>query len=132
MKEDLIKQLEDLKAEYAQTLPQASNETAVAELKAKFLGKKGRLTEVLQAKGKLPALDRPSIGAKANQVKEFIETSCRKALSDLQDRHIEQALNQDQFDISLPGISIPKGHLHPVRQMSERVESLFQDLGFEI
>ncbi len=130
MKTDLLRSLEQLKEDLSRSLPQAQDEPALAELKADYLGKKGRLTEILKGLGHLDAQERPTIGAKANEIKDFIDGEIRRALQGMRQKSIRDQLARDQFDITLPGHPEPLGHVHPVLQVLSMARKIFESLGF--
>src|SRR5690348_3928347 len=85
-----------------------------------YLGKKGKITEVLKNLGQLPAEERPLAGQKINVVKQKIQESLDHQLSKLQKKEIEAALHKDAIDITLPGRLQEIGSLHPVTKIRER------------
>ena len=130
MKESLLQNLENLQKEFTQALAQAQNEVQLTEIKAGFLGKKGRLTEVLKEMGRLSAEERPLIGAKANEVKDALELSFKQTLEKLKSDVITQALAADRFDPTLPGRPELLGSIHPVNQILKMSRDIFERLGF--
>ncbi len=131
MKNSLLNSLDQLEKDFLQSLPQAQNEPALLELKTNFLGKKGKLTEVLKQMGKLDATDRPIVGTKANEVKLSLENQIEAALKKIKSVQIEQSLAQDLFDVTLPGRPEPLGHIHPIHQVMQQTKDFFERLGFE-
>jgi phenylalanyl-tRNA synthetase alpha chain len=102
------------------------------QAKARFLGKSGALTDLLKGLGKLPAEERPAVGATINVVKQAVEQA-------LQDRRAailvaEQArkLASEILDVTLPGRGKGQGGLHPVTLTLQRIEQLFRSIGFEV
>jgi len=130
MKPTLQKDLENLQKDLVDSLKGIADEVALAKLKAQYLGKKGKLTDILKGLGRLSPEERPKLGAKANEVKSFIEEKIAEALQDLKRNVIEEALAQDQFDMTLPGRPEPWGHIHPVHQVLTEVREIFEALGF--
>ncbi len=130
MKDSLLSNLQKLREEFSGNLSQISGEPALNELKARFLGKKGRLTEVLKEMGRLTAADRPAVGEMANEVKHFIEDKIQEKLQALQMETISQELAQDKFDITLPGRPVVRGHIHPVQRIMRMAREIFTRLGF--
>ena len=70
--QDLTAQLEQLEAEAALAIAAAADATALEALRVGLLGKKGKLSAVLGAMGKLPGEERPLIGQRANVLKEQV------------------------------------------------------------
>jgi len=131
MKDSLLNSLEALQQDFQNILPQMTDEIRLQEIKAQFLGKKGRLTEVLKEMGRLSGEERPQVGAKANEVKNFIEGRVDEALQRLKSDSLNKALSQDLFDATLPGRPELRGHIHPVHQTLVMVRNIFEKLGFQ-
>jgi phenylalanyl-tRNA synthetase alpha chain len=100
--------------------------------KARYLGKSGRLTELLKSLGKLPAGERPVAGARINEAKATLEAALERRREALSDTKLAQQLAADALDVSLPGRGIGVGGLHPVTRTLQRIESLFHSLGFAV
>jgi len=130
MKDSLLQSLERLRSEFSASLTRATDEAALLEVKTEYLGKKGRLTEVLKEMGRLSAEERPAVGAKANEVKEFIDGQIALALERSKSAALDADLAKDVFDTSLPGRGEALGHLHPVTQILQMSRSIFEGLGF--
>ncbi|HKX11746.1 MAG TPA: phenylalanine--tRNA ligase subunit alpha [bacterium] len=130
MKDSLLNNLESLKSDFHRALASVQGESALLELKTEFLGKKGRLTEILKGMGKLSADERPLVGAKANEVKEAIEAALESALQAAKSQAIDAELANDVFDPTLPGRPVELGHLHPLTRIYTLTRDLFERLGF--
>jgi phenylalanyl-tRNA synthetase alpha chain len=130
LKEQLIQKLENLKSDFATALKGIVDELKLQELKSEYLGKKGRLTEVLKEMGRLSTEDRPQVGAAANQVKSDLEVQIATALGAAKARQIQESLQNDRFDVTLPGRPESLGHIHPVTQILQLSRDLFERLGF--
>ncbi len=118
-----------------QALKQFSAIDQAAELeqaKARYLGKEGRLTELLKGLGKLSAEERPAAGARINQVKQAIESALQQRREALQKNLLQQKLAAEALDVTLPGRGRGVGGLHPVTRTLERIESLFHSIGYAV
>ena len=127
--------MSDLAALLQQALDEvAASDTlaALAEVRVRWLGKKGRFTEQLKALGALPASERPAAGACINEAKQqFIETIDAAQVS-LERAAIEAELSAGRIDVSLPGRRPGEGTVHPVTRARLRIESIFTQSGFEV
>lgn len=102
------------------------------DAKAKYLGKSGRITELMKQLASLPVEEKKKQGAVINQAKQAIETAltdCRRALADAE---LECQLQAQALDVSLPGRVRSKGGLHPVTRAQERIEQIFASMGFVV
>ena len=126
--EDLESIVAAAQAEFAACTDAAALENG----KARYLGKSGRLTDLLKSLGKLPPAERPAAGARINEAKATLEAALERRRNELSDTKLEQQLAADALDVSLPGRGIGVGGLHPVTRTLQRIESLFHSLGFAV
>ena len=98
--------------------------------KAVYLGKSGSMTELLKGLGKLPAEERKAAGAAINQAKHAIEAALAARRQALRDAQLEVQLAAEALDVTLPGRGAASGGLHIVNRTLERLESLFESIGF--
>jgi phenylalanyl-tRNA synthetase alpha chain len=97
-----------------------------------FMGKKGRMTELLKGLGKLSNEERPAAGQKINQAKQKIQQLIHARGTLLQTQELNQKLAGETLDVTLPGRGQSRGGLHPVTRTINRIESFFSELGFSV
>jgi phenylalanyl-tRNA synthetase alpha chain len=105
---------------------------ALENSKARYLGKTGRLTELLKSLGGLPAAERPAAGARINEAKGLLEAALERRRQELSDVRLARQLAADALDVSLPGRGLDVGGLHPITRTMQRIEALFHSLGFAV
>ena len=105
---------------------------ALENSKAKYLGKTGRLTELLRSLGGLAAAARPAAGARINEAKGRLEAALERRRQELSDARLARQLAADALDVSLPGRGVAVGVLHPITRTVQRIEALFHSLGFAV
>ena len=105
---------------------------ALEDAKAKYLGKTGRLTELLKSLGKLPADERPAAGARINEAKTKLESALDRRRDELAAAKLERQLAADALDVSLPGRGSSVGGLHPITRTIQRIETIFHSMGFAV
>jgi phenylalanyl-tRNA synthetase alpha chain len=105
---------------------------ALEDAKAKYLGKTGRLTELLKSLGKLPADERPAAGARINDAKAKLEAALDRSRDQLAAAKLERQLAADALDVSLPGRGLSVGGLHPITRTLQRIETIFHSMGFAV
>jgi len=126
----LINSLDSFEKEAQHILSDALSEEQIEQARVNFLGKKGHISLLLRKLGSLSADDRPSVGAKANSVRQNIETWIDTRLAAIEQNKRHKELSQ-VVDTSLPGKSFPCGSLHPITQTSERILAVLNRLGFQ-
>ena len=105
---------------------------ALENVKARYLGKSGRLTELLKSLGTLSSAERPAAGARINAAKAQLEGALSRRRDELSDQKLAQQLAGEAFDVSLPGRGRNVGGLHPITRTIDRIEALFRSLGFAV
>lgn len=128
MQEQLNNILDEALKQFAATLQAAELE----QVKARFLGRDGSLTQLLKGLGKLSAEERPAAGAAINEVKQKVEAALLARRNDLQQQALQQKLAAESLDVTLPGRGMGVGGLHPVTRTLERIETLFHSTGFDV
>ena len=125
---DLNAIVESAQTAFAEAVTPADLENA----KALFLGKSGRITELMKGMAALSVDEKKSRGAAINIAKQAIElalTNCRQALADAE---LQAQLRAESLDVSLPGRQRGQGGLHPVSLTLERIEAIFGSMGFDV
>ena len=120
--------VESAKLAFSQAVTPADLENA----KALFLGKTGRITELMKGMASLAVEERKSRGASINIAKQAIETALTQRRQALAEAELQKQLHADAFDVSLPGRQRGSGGLHPVSLTLERIESIFGSMGFDV
>ncbi|WCK53748.1 phenylalanine--tRNA ligase subunit alpha [Aneurinibacillus sp. Ricciae_BoGa-3] len=124
--------LEEVKNQALAELESVQESSQVQELRVKYLGKKGRLTEILRGMGKLSAEERPLIGQLANEVREAVENGLEQKKQTIEKAEIEAKLAKETIDVTLPGRMIHTGNRHPLTLVIEQIEDIFLGLGFTV
>ena len=125
---DLETIVENAKAAFGAAALPAELENA----KALFLGKTGRITELMKGMAQLPVDEKKSRGAAINLAKQAIEAALTSRRAALSDADLEKQLNAEALDVSLPGRQRAQGGLHPVSLTLERIEAIFGSMGFDV
>ncbi len=127
---NLLEALDALVPELEKGLNTAEALADLETLRIEFLGRKGKVAQIMAELPKLEAAQRPVAGQKANEVKEALNT-----LFDAKKTQLEQAAeakNLARFDVSMPGRAPWQGSLHPVTLVMEEICDIFKKLGYDI
>ena len=102
------------------------------DAKARYLGKSGRVTELLKGLGSLSADEKKTRGAAINQAKQRVEDLLKERRQALADAQLEEQLRAQALDVTLPGRQRGVGGLHPITRTMERIEAIFGSMGFDV
>ena len=124
--------LDELKVEATAAIEAAADAASLEKLRVEWLGKKGRVTDLLKGLGQLSAEERPKAGAEINEVKQSLSALISERKDALQQAAIAEQLANESLDITLPGRSEDLGALHPITRTIDRMSEFFVALGFEV
>ena len=102
------------------------------EVKVKILGKKGELTEILRGMGSLSPEERPVIGNLVNKVRDEIEGLITSKENELKKKELQEKLQSEKIDVTLPATKVKRGSKHPLNRIIEEVEDLFVSMGYDV
>jgi phenylalanyl-tRNA synthetase alpha chain len=111
---------------------QAHTPAELENSKAHYLGKSGRVTELMKGLATLPVDEKKSRGAAINLAKQAIESALNVRRQALADAELQAQLQAEALDVTLPGRQRGQGGLHPVSIILERIEAIFGSMGFEV
>jgi len=102
------------------------------DLRVQFLGKKGEVTALLKSLGSMEAEQRKTFGQAVNLVRDDLNQAILARRQALEARELEQKLQNERVDVTLPGRGEQRGGLHPVTRAMNRALSIFNKLGFDV
>ncbi len=129
---DLKENLSRIKTLFMNDLEQVEKTADLEQIKVKFLGKKGELTQVLRGMGGLSPEERPVVGQMANQIREEMEECIQMKEVLLSGKEKSIKLVADAIDVTIPGNSHLIGSKHPITQAIDEISEIFLGLGFTI
>ena len=124
--------LEKITTQAITAIETAADSAALDLVRVQYLGKKGELTDLLKALGKLPAEDRPAAGAEINTAKQIVQDLLNSRKETLDNDAIAARLASEVIDVSLPGRGVDVGGLHPVTMVLQRIEGFFRSVGYDV
>lgn len=124
--------LEQIKNNALEELKTIANKNELENIRVKYLGKKGELTEILRGMGKLSSEERPVIGKLANEVREKLENFIENSLNEIKSKEKEIKLKSEIIDISMPGKKPVMGSKNPLELTLNSITDIFISMGFSI
>lgn len=125
----MVEKLNQIKLEAFEAIQASKTIEELTDIKTKYLGKKGSLTEVLKGLGKMSPEERKTIGQSANEIKTELSIKIEEKEEDIIN---SSSIIEGEFDLTIPGNKIEEGALHPITQMCYDLNDAFRSLGFEI
>lgn len=125
-------ELQTLVASARAAFAQAATGAELENAKARYLGKAGEVTAHLKQLATLSVEEKKRQGARINEAKQAIEAALNDRRKVLADAELQQQLQAEALDVTLPGRSRNVGGLHPVIRAQERIERIFASMGFDV
>ena len=122
--------IEDLKKELELDLEKVSNLSELIEIRVKYLGKKGLITELNSHIKEIPNEEKKSFGMKVNEIKTLFNEIYDTKKKEFESELLNQKLASEEIDITLPSKKVRRGTLHPMTLITEQFEDLFVSMGY--
>lgn len=121
-------QINNLKNEAIGEILEAKDEKALEEVRARFLGRSGKINELTKEIPKLPPEERVEIGKLINETKQTVEQLLSETKTKVQSVKSEK---EEWFDVTLPGEKVPLGNLHLITKTINEISDIFAKIGFK-
>ncbi|MBO5565094.1 MAG: phenylalanine--tRNA ligase subunit alpha [Lachnospiraceae bacterium] len=125
-------ELERIRQEALERLKEAQVPEAVEKVRVEVLGKRGTLTDILKGMKDVAAEERPKVGQMVNDARTAIEEAIKVAQAKMEEKILTERLAREQIDVTLPGKTLPLGHLHPNTVALKELEDIFIGMGYEV
>ena len=126
------KQLETILQEAKDQLNKPLTVAETEEIRIRFLGKKGKLTEILRSMGSLSHEERKALGKEANNVRSQIEELLEERFAKAKEIQKAQTFMKEKIDVTEPGIRVELGVKHPITITINEISRIFMNMGFSI
>ncbi|WP_278902351.1 phenylalanine--tRNA ligase subunit alpha [Dolosigranulum pigrum] len=128
----LKEQLQAIQQKAIERLEQAKETQVVEDIRIKYLGKKGDVTQVLKGMKDLSPEERPIVGKLANDVRDTIQAKISERKAVLHQEALNKQLAEETIDVTLPGTTHSVAQTHIILQVIEEIEDLFLGMGYKI
>lgn len=125
-------QLEKIYAEATTDIENASSVKDLEDIKFKYLSRKGEFNEIKKGLKDLSVEDKKIVGSLANEITQKLESSIKDKFKLFYEKELNEKLQKEKIDVTLPGQYVPRGHVHPLTSTTNEICSIFQSLGFSV
>ncbi len=129
MATDKISHIRD---EFTNKLKSVSTTEELEKLRVEYIGRKGKVTQLLKEIPKLPPEERKEFGKACNVLKSEIEEAIKGKLKELKEKEKREKLEKERIDVTLPGRRRGLGALHPVTKTLKEIVRIFTSMGFTV
>lgn len=129
----LHERIKKTRQEFLETLKKATSLSELEQLRVTYLGRKGILADLMTELKTLSLEEKKELGPLLNQLKQEAEEAYSKIEQEFHHNKIKQELQKKQaFDVTAYKPHTVQGSLHPLTQMTQRIEDIFISMGYEI
>jgi phenylalanyl-tRNA synthetase alpha chain len=125
-------QVDELERQATAAMEAARSSAELEQIRIEFLGRNGKLTQLLRALGQIPPEQRREIGLEANRAKATLEARLESALEASKEAERRARRSAERLDLTLPGRRPPRGSVHPLTRVHDEIVSIFVGLGFSV
>ena len=122
----------EIKSSLLNEIESVSKIQELVDLKAKYIGKSGRVTELTKNMKDLSEMMRKEVGMISNTLKQEVTEIIEKKEKEINDAILNEKLNSEVIDISLPATKIPEGAPSILEKVIEEVEEVFMSMGYDV
>lgn len=124
----LLDGLKKLESQFKSEIRDVSDAKRMEELRVRYLGRKGQITQYFKKIGTLAPDDRPHLGDALNKLKRTVEDELDRLRTEL----TREEEDQGYVDLTLPGIAPNVGYRNPLLAVMDEIKDIFASMGFDI
>lgn len=124
--------IDGLERKALEDLERAATAADLAAWRVQYLGRSSELSTLLEGLRDLPKSERPTVGKRANEAKAALDAACRARENALRQADLERSLREERLDVTLPGLPMARGRLHPASQTLRQIVALWAEMGFQV
>ena len=128
----MLEKQELIRKSFVEDLANVTNTNMLNDLKVKYLGKKGMITELTSNMKELSIDERKEVGRVSNELKNELTESINNLEAELKTKELNEKLASEKIDISLPATKVPVGAPNVLEKVIEEVEELLMSMGYDV
>lgn len=128
----MIEKLENIKTNALDEISKCETEQELNNIKSKYMGKKSEFNDVMSEMRNLSNEEKREVGSKSNEIRNEITTALDEKLTFIKDKALNEKLEKDKIDLTLPSKKRKIGTKHPISIVIEEIEDLFSSMGYDV
>ena len=124
--------LKKIKEEFVFKLSQKLNLSDINEIKSNLFGKNGLVSSQFKKLGSLAEAERKKFATDLNVIKDELQDLIDFKIKEIQNAEINEKLENEKIDVTLPERTFTRGKIHPVSQTIDEISSIFSEIGFSV
>jgi len=104
----------------------------INQIKTELFGKNGLISSKFKNIASIPETERKKFASDLNQVKDGLQNLIINKINEIESKKINEKLENEKIDVTLPERSFERGKIHPVSQTIDEISSIFAEIGFSV
>ena len=124
--------IKKIKDQYLLKLSENLDLNQISQIKTDLFGKNGLVSSQFKQLGKLAEEERKKFASDLNNIKDELQNLITLKIDEIETKEINQKLEKEKVDITLPERPFNQGKIHPVSQVIDEISSIFSEIGFSV
>ena len=124
--------LKNIKEEFNTKLNNNLSLDEINQIKTELFGKNGLISSQFKNIGSIPDNDRKKFASDLNHIKDELQNLISNKINEIESKKINEKLEKEKIDVTLPERSFVRGKIHPVSQTIDEISSIFSEIGFSV
>ena len=127
-----MSELKKIKNEILSKLKEKLNLAEINQIKSDLFGKNGKITLQFKNIKTISETDRKKFASELNVIKDELQEIINLKINEIENAEINERLEKEKIDITLPERPFVRGKIHPVSQTIDEISSIFSEIGFSV
>ncbi len=128
----MVDELESLHQQALSEIESSSDLETLNNVRNTYLSKKSPLMAMMSKMKELQGEEKISFGQKINSIKNELTLKLEEKRTLLEEAKLQQKLQDEVIDITLPGVNYDMGGKNPFRIIEDEMIDIFTSMGYEI
>ena len=124
--------IKKIKEEFLNKLQGNINLSEVNQIRSDLFGKNGLISLEFKKIGQINESERKKFASDLNEIKNTLQNQIDNKINKIEEFEINEKLNKEKIDVTLPSRPYLKGKIHPVSQTIDEISSIFSEIGFSV
>jgi len=124
--------IKKIKDQYLLKLSENLDLNQISQIKTDLFGKNGLVSSQFKQLGKIAEEERKKFASDLNNIKDELQNLITLKIDEIETKEINQKLEKEKVDITLPERPFNQGKIHPVSQVIDEISSIFSEIGFSV
>ena len=124
--------IKNIQNDYSAKLNNNLSLEEINQIKTELFGKNGLISSQFKNIASIPETDRKKFASDLNQIKDELQNLITNKINEIESKKINEKLEKEKIDVTLPERSFIRGKIHPVSQTIDEISSIFSEIGFSV